>query len=312
MNILAEIWNEWATKERIEKAGKQVGIAKDGLNVNWMDQSKFEQAESILSPPTPTKSFASLPEVKTPEGVRKFSARYWKELYQQRTEQVKGTLQEDFQLETVEGLLPFKKVKPKETVRRKITDCHGSLKATNVRALIEKKETEEKEREENKEKLRLQKEETKLKFTRCLEACVCNAKICEAFDLSQCSECKNVQKSQCSKKACKKGGEAPVMIQVAAKKEKRKGRLRKMNDGLEESEESDEDVEDLESESDGESEGEFSAMEEDGDRETPTGMEAIKAVQERLDDDQNGQFFAVYFDNAFYWGKSLRVSCILE
>ena len=51
----------------------------------------------------------------------------------------------------------------------------------------------------------------RLKFARCLEACVCNAKICEAFDLSQCSECKNVQKSQCSKKACKRDGEAPVI-----------------------------------------------------------------------------------------------------
>ena len=39
-----------------------------------------------------------------------------------------------------------------------------------------------------------------------------------------------------------------------------------------------------------------------------SGWTAIKSVQESLDDDQNGKFFAVYFDKMFYWGKSLRVS----
>ena len=182
----------------------------------WKTEIRFKKvwavcckvAESILSP--------------HPEGVRKFSAWYWKELYLQRTEQAKGTLQEDFQLETVEGLVPFKKVKPKKNVRRKITDCHCLLNANKVRAHIEKKDTEEKEKEENKEKLILIKEETRF-VGEMLEACVCNAKICVAFDLSQYSECKNVQKSQCSKKACKKDGEAHVMIQLAAKREKEKG-----------------------------------------------------------------------------------------
>ena len=56
MNILAEIWNEWATPECIVKAGKRVGISKDGLSVKWMDQRKFEQADAILAPPMPTKN----------------------------------------------------------------------------------------------------------------------------------------------------------------------------------------------------------------------------------------------------------------
>ena len=42
-------------------------------------------------------------------------------------------------MQNVPGLLPYKKVKPTETVRRRITDVHASLKATEVRALIEKK-----------------------------------------------------------------------------------------------------------------------------------------------------------------------------
>ena len=42
-------------------------------------------------------------------------------------------------MENVPELLPYKKVKPTETARRRITDVYGSLKATEVRALVEKK-----------------------------------------------------------------------------------------------------------------------------------------------------------------------------
>ena len=69
MNILAEIWNEWATPERIKKAGRRVGVSQEGLSVDWMDQDKFEQAAAILSPPTPSKAITVL-QVKSPEGVR--------------------------------------------------------------------------------------------------------------------------------------------------------------------------------------------------------------------------------------------------
>ena len=58
----------------------------------------------------------------------------------------------------MEGLLPFKKVKPSETTKKKITDVHGSLKGTEVRKLIEQKEEDEmrerKRRKRKKEKKR--------------------------------------------------------------------------------------------------------------------------------------------------------------
>ena len=118
------------------------------------------------------------------------------------------------------GLLPYKKVKPTETVRRRITDVHGSLKATEVRALIEKKEEEEQQKKVRKEELELRKAESKEQFLRCREACVCKAGVCRAMGLQQCSVCKNVQKSQCIKKACKVDGLTPVMVYVAARKDK--------------------------------------------------------------------------------------------
>ena len=69
--------------------------------------------------------------------------------------------------------------------------------------------------------------------------------------------CKNVLKSKCGKKACKIDGEAPVMILVAARKEKTDKRSRKQKD--KESEESEEELH--EDEVDSEEEGEESEVE---------------------------------------------------
>ena len=99
--------------------------------MKWMDQNnKFEQAAAILSPPKPNKTTEDMPVVKTPEGVRRYNAEHWKALYLQRMEQVFRKTNEGYTLESVPGLLPYKKVKPKETVRRRITDVQGSLKST--------------------------------------------------------------------------------------------------------------------------------------------------------------------------------------
>ena len=47
MHLLGNIWNKWAKKENILKAGKRVCISSTGLNVNWM-QDKFNRAESLV------------------------------------------------------------------------------------------------------------------------------------------------------------------------------------------------------------------------------------------------------------------------
>ena len=178
MNILAEMWNNWALPERIQKAAKRVGVSKDGLNVNWMDQEKFLQAEAILNPPTPKKTLRPELQLNSPKGMRRHSAEYWKSLYLQRTNQLLLQEQEEvpYEIENVPGLLPYKKVKPNESVRRKITDVHGTLKATEVRELVRKKEEEEKQKEERKATKQILKEEMKTKFEICMQKCMCKEK----------------------------------------------------------------------------------------------------------------------------------------
>ena len=58
MVILGHIWNKWASKESIVKAAKRVGITASGLNVDDMQQDKFERAADIME--------ASEPQTSTP------------------------------------------------------------------------------------------------------------------------------------------------------------------------------------------------------------------------------------------------------
>ena len=228
MTILAEVWNKWASPQCIVKAGKRVGISKEGLNVNWMDQDKFEQAEAILNPPTPSKNLGS------PKNLRKGSAAYSKAKYNQRTDQNQSLSNSEVDLEEVPGLMPYKTIKPKMTTIKRIMDVHGSMKASDVRLLIQEKNEVEKKKVEKKEATHLQKEETKKLFLSCVTKCSCLEKVCKALSLQQCSVCGNVQKSQCNKKVCKVDGELPSMICVAAKKGKKEKRKRKWYDNVEE------------------------------------------------------------------------------
>ena len=153
-------------------------------------------------------------------------------------------------------------MKPSETTKKKITDVHGSLKGTEVRKPIEQKEEDERKKEEKKKEREEKKEEMKMLFLKYQEKCLYSTKECEAIQLQQCSVCKNVLKSKCGKKAGKIDGETPVMILVAARKQKTEKRSRKRKD--EESDESEEELD--EDEVDAEEEGEESevVIEEEG------------------------------------------------
>ena len=47
MHILAKMWNGWVSKQSLLKAAKRIGDTVTGLNVNFMQTEKFEQAAGI-------------------------------------------------------------------------------------------------------------------------------------------------------------------------------------------------------------------------------------------------------------------------
>ena len=48
MNILGKMWPTWASKDSVVGAFHRVGISKEGLSVEFMQQKKFKAAEMIL------------------------------------------------------------------------------------------------------------------------------------------------------------------------------------------------------------------------------------------------------------------------
>ena len=43
------MWDKWALRDTIINAAKRVGISKEGLNVNNMQQDKFQQAANGMA-----------------------------------------------------------------------------------------------------------------------------------------------------------------------------------------------------------------------------------------------------------------------
>ena len=82
MLILAELWGKWTTPEKIVNAARQVGITSTGLNVSYMQQSKFEQARAVLedaeTEESASSSLTSMLETPSPVNTRKGSAQYYK------------------------------------------------------------------------------------------------------------------------------------------------------------------------------------------------------------------------------------------
>ena len=87
MEILAQIWNDWATTERIKNAARRVGITKDGFNVNLMNQDMMDRSDDLTTT-TPVKK-KHVTTIQSPEGYRKNTKDYWRLKYEAAVERIK-------------------------------------------------------------------------------------------------------------------------------------------------------------------------------------------------------------------------------
>ena len=247
MVILGNIWNKWATPKSIVNAVKRVGITDAGLHVGHMQQDKFLRAENCIAPSdipstsTPTSSFT----IQSPD-KRKNSAAYWKAKFEKFQQLIKELSEKSLRLEEIPGFLTIQKVKPKlSKATTRVTQVNGSMNAKNVLELVksikDKKEQQCKEKEESKSK----KESEKETFYQCKKQYVCNKCVCQASKLLECPSCHNVQRSVCSKSACKVDGKKPTMILPAAAVEQKKVSKRSLDN-----EESDEGTDEIDDDSD--------------------------------------------------------------
>ena len=218
MKILSESWPKWAPTKSIIDAAKHVGISAIGLDVDWMDSAKFENARLLLEGPAP----APLDVITPPVGVRKYSNKWYKAMYEESERLRLSASEEQIQIEKVPGLLEVKKARPISKKVVKITQVHGSLKGQQILEKVSELESQAEEKKKVKEAAQEKRKVETEMFFRCKSACVCNESPCCASRLKQCPSCSDVLKSVCSKLKCRKqDGSKPTMINVKQKARKR-------------------------------------------------------------------------------------------
>lgn len=233
MTVLSKAWPRWIEKEDLVAAGKRVGISKDGLNVNWMDQKKFDRAEIILGSKSETAPHPSDKrnkiQVASPPDVRKGSKKYLQLKLQEAERMLNERL---LDVTEVPGLMSIPAVKPKVPSSKnvKITHMYGSMTANDALSAA----TQIKEARIEKEKKKVERmDQKKMRieaFYRCKQKCQCDSTPCDAFRLKECSLCNNILLTQCSR--CKSpGGSKPEMILTASARDhisrKRNGRQKR-------------------------------------------------------------------------------------
>ena len=139
-------------------AAQRVGITSTGLNVSYMQQSKFEQARAVLedaeTEESASSSLTSMLETPSPVNTRRGRAQYYKNKLNSLQGKVASFIQSaEIDLEGVPGFYEKNKVKPLRQNNEKttlITQMSGSLTAKKaiekVREIKEKKEEAESKR----------------------------------------------------------------------------------------------------------------------------------------------------------------------
>ena len=198
------------------KCSKRVGVTTTELNVEYMQEDKFERASNLLNEEAGSSNSylaeSPLGSVLSPNKIKN-SVEYWKDKFEQAQNIIRELSEKSIALDEVPGLLSVRKVKPadeKKSVR--VTNVYGSMRAKDKASqvkVIKKKNTEA---EKAKKEKANQKEENEVDFLKCKDKCTCSNEKCLAIGLKQCSICKNVLRSLCSKAGCKVNGQKRVMI----------------------------------------------------------------------------------------------------
>ena len=129
MTILGDVWNKWATPDLIVKSGKHVGISINGLNVNWMQQGKFRRAEAILEPAvsSPPSSSDGSVFLSSAVGVRKKTSAYYLYKLKKSLQLIEELQSTSVTPDEIPDLLPLRKIAPKKTKAKYVTQVCGSM-----------------------------------------------------------------------------------------------------------------------------------------------------------------------------------------
>ena len=127
--FMAAIWDKWASKKTIINATKRVGITATALDVNSIQQDKFEEALNCMAEVKQKFSESARPEkistlslntnavvpITSCSAKHRFgSAAFWKYMYDRSEIIHQESYANSLQLEEIPGVLTVNRVKHKE------------------------------------------------------------------------------------------------------------------------------------------------------------------------------------------------------
>ena len=125
-HILSDILPTWVSEESLVKASKRVGISSVGLNVDWMQTSKFEQADMLFgNSPGTSKDTSSVNDaldasasshncslIASPKNCRSGTISYLKGKLANAEQLIQDIVNEKVSLKEVPGLFQSHRVRP--------------------------------------------------------------------------------------------------------------------------------------------------------------------------------------------------------
>ena len=121
------------------KVGKHAGISINGLNVNWMQQDKFRCAETLLEPAfsSPPSSSGSPVLLSSPVGVCKKTSAYYLYKLNKWLELIEELQYTSITPDKIPALLPLRKISPKKTKAKRVTQVCGSMWAKKILSKVQ-------------------------------------------------------------------------------------------------------------------------------------------------------------------------------
>lgn len=119
MLIFAEIWPNWASTDSVKNSFRRSRITNTDLQVDYMQQDKFASANFIApeypqNPDPGSSSGPKLPNIPSPQSIRRGTAQYWKAKFESFKNSFKSLLEKPVDTDEIPELTPIEKFKSKK------------------------------------------------------------------------------------------------------------------------------------------------------------------------------------------------------
>ena len=191
-----------------------------------MQQDKFRHAEALVEPAVSSPPWSSGSSVLLSSvGAPKKTSAYCLYKLNKTLELIEELQSTSVTPDGIPGLLPLRKIAPKKTKAKLVTQVWGSMGAKNMLSKVQEMKAWEKEKEEKSKKKKVRK--IYRRKTKKLLSCIAKISVCSNWSKDVWGLQQRPQ-STCGKAACKNDGESSMMILPACNQSASTGSKRKL------------------------------------------------------------------------------------